>query len=174
MKVGQTITARREKLESESSRMKAREKKHKKQNFLTFAFILIILAIIGLIAFSIHNYFSQPVIDQAPEPTLEPTVPITDESNTGKISARTKTFIAQLESDLKDENLTLISAAIPADKIREVDFHLDGTPYYFKANLDRDPAETAEDARRMISYLIERGLTPTYVDLRVPRKAYYK
>ena len=174
MRVGQTISAQREKLESESARMKAREKKQKKQTTLTVLFVFAIFAVIGLVAFSIHNYLSQPVVEQVAQDTPEPTVPITDESNTGEVSVRTKIFVARIEADLKEEGFILTAAAIPANRIREVDLHLEGVSYYLKVSLDRDPAETAEDARRMIAYLAERELNPMYVDLRVPRKAYYK
>ena len=44
----------------------------------------------------------------------------------------------------------------------------------FKMNIDREPAVSAEDAKRMVNYVTERNIKPEYIDVRVKGKGYYK
>jgi len=108
--------------------------------------------------------------------SLQPNAPIYDENGTGEISARTKEYIGLLESDLKDLGYTMSRAALPIGKMREVDINLEGVAPYFKVNIERGTAVSAEDIVRMIKYLGENNLleSTTYVDVRIAGKAYYK
>ena len=173
MKVGQTIAEKRERLQSESERLRAREQVKKKQTVSTTLFVVAVLALFGVIVFSAKQFLDRPVVEETTKVSYEPKVKITDESGAG-ISERTKEFVGKLEADLGEKAYTVSAAAVPAGKSREVDVHLQGIDYYFKVNIDRDAAETAEDIARMVGYLEEKGEEPGYVDVRVERKAYYK
>ena len=45
---------------------------------------------------------------------------------------------------------------------------------FFKIHLDRNAAESAEDAVRMINFLESNEKKATYVDVRIAGRAYYK
>lgn len=174
--VGRTIAEEREKLETESERIAAREKSKKRQIRSVVILIVGLIAIGILIMIGIKSLAEgsiEPTMTQAEKFEPSSSVEIIDESGAG-ISARTKEYIGAVEQDLKDLGYTLTRVAVPAGKRREIDVYVDGAPYYFKMNLDRGTAVSAEDASRMIKYLEGAGLVPGYVDVRVEGKAYYQ
>ena len=174
--IGRTIAEEREKLETESERIAAREKAKKRQTRSVVVLVIGLVAIGVLIAIGVKS-LAEGSIETTMTQTekFEPSenVEIIDESGAG-ISGRTKEYIGALEQDFKDLGYTLTRVAIPAGKRREIDAYVENTPYYFKMNLDRGTAVSAEDADRMIRYLADAGITPGYVDLRVEGKAYYQ
>lgn len=106
----------------------------------------------------------------------EPKAKIIDENNAEAISGRTKEYIWQLEGDLKDLGYEVERVVLPVGKMREVDINLSGIAPYFKVNLERETAVSAEDIVRMIKYLEGNGLIGGvgYVDVRISGKAFYK
>ncbi len=62
----------------------------------------------------------------------------------------------------------------PYQKVREIDVYIKDHTEYYKMSLDRSSAVQAEDMSRMVLYLGQKEIVPTYVDLRVEGKAYYK
>ena len=174
--IGRTIAEEREKLETESERLAAREKTKKRQIWSVVILVIGLIAIGILTAIGIKSLAEgsiEPTISQGEKFEPSPSVEIVDESGAG-ISGRTKEYIGALEQDFKDLGLTLTRVALPVGKRREIDVYVDGISYYFKMNLDRGTAVSAEDANRMIKYLSGAGLNPGYVDVRVEGKAYYQ
>ena len=105
----------------------------------------------------------------------QPTVTIVDETGSKMISERVKEYVGYMEDDLKAIGYEVDHVVLPEKYIREVDIYVKGRKEYYKANLDRDTAVTAEDIVRMIKYLDENGITGAhYVDVRVAQKAFYK
>lgn len=174
MKLGRTIVAERERAESDSERMMARKKAHRKQR--TSVVVVILLGVIlGLILYMGVNEFNnerREVTDEEVE--VEIRAQVVDEDNRGRISARTKAYIAQLEDDLVDLGYTVTKVTLPTGMSRELYVDLEDRPGYFKVNLDRETAVTAEDIDRMVRYLDKNGVVPEYVDVRIEEKAYYK
>ena len=105
---------------------------------------------------------------------LTPTVTIVDENVGNNLSERAKLFVARLEKDAKDYNLEIDHVVLPYQKARELDIYFKDRGEYYKMTTERGSAVQMEDAERMIRYLDEKGLHPSYVDLRVEGKAYYK
>ena len=108
------------------------------------------------------------------EEKAEPTAEIIDENGGSGISERTKEFVGQLEADLLNLGYKMTRASLPVGKMREIDIHLENVGAYFKVNVDRGTAVTAEDIVRMVKYLETNGISATYVDVRVEEKAFYK
>ncbi len=176
MRAGQTIVAERERAESESERMQARKKAHRKKT-TSIIMALLVMAIIGLVCYIAIKEFSEQHGQAAQERVTEDVrvnAQIIDEDNRGQISVRTKEYIAQLEQDFQDLGYRVTKVILPTGTSRELYVDLDGLETYFKVNIDRGTAVSAEDAKRMIKYLEERDLHPEYVDVRVEGKAYYK
>ncbi len=174
MRLGQTIVAEREHVESESERMLARKKAHRRQT-TSILIVTLMLLILGL-AF----YLGMKELAITPEITDENTASyqiraeVVDEDRRGQISSRVRAYIADLEQDLRDLGLTVIKVTLPTGASRALYVDIEGQEAYYKVDIDRDAATTAEDIERMSRYLAEKDLHPEYVDVRVEGRAYYK
>lgn len=181
IKTGRTISGRREQMEKAADRAAAHEKIRKKQLFrlivTAIGFILIVAAIIG-IGLSLSGGESEPNSDQpSPSVTYKPTIEIIDEDavSGGTVSSRMKDYVGRAEVDFRALGLVPVKAVIPKGAIREIDFYLEGKPGFIKTTLDRGTAVSAEDAKRMLDYLEEKGImTFEYIDVRTEGKAYWK
>lgn len=176
MRRGRTIVAERERAESDSERMQARKKAHKKHNHAVLIVVLMAV-ILGLSGYMGVRELTKArtEIAQKNEPEYLIEAQIIDEDNRGQISSRMRQYISYLEGDFRDLGYKVKKVTLPTGMLRELYVDLEGVePFYFKVDLDRGTAETAEDAVRMINYLNERDLKPEYVDVRVEGKAYFK
>ena len=173
MKVGRTIAEERERLESESERIAAREKVKSRQKYVVIFYVLAVAIIAVLISNGVKSLIEHVDNNNVEVKTVEPKAEIIDESGAG-IPKRTKEYIGQLEQDFSELGYTVTRVAVPADKQREIDVYLDGVDYYLKINIDRGTGVSVEDADRMIRYVKSIGVSPGYVDVRVEGKGYYK
>ncbi|MDO4526914.1 MAG: hypothetical protein Q4B87_02365 [Candidatus Saccharibacteria bacterium] len=180
LKSGRTIGERRERLETSSERLAARNKVKKRQDarvaITIIGFIIVIIAGIFLVVNLIKQKEAHEV-DTATtvvEKTYSPTIEVVDE-NGGGITARMSEYIGQAEGDFREKGLIITRAVIPAGAIREVDFYLDGVTGFIKTTIDRSTGVTAEDAERMLRYLTSINVSDfTYIDVRIDGKAYWK
>lgn len=174
MKLGRTIAGNLEKTESESERRKLHEQKRKKDRFRTIVFVLIIIIIVALLYFFIESVFLKPKQIEVKQMRYEPSVQIIDESGYGRLTEKVKEYVGKIERDLLEMNLKIEKVVLPSNKIREVDVYLEGKKGYYKCNLDRGTAETAEDISRMVRYLEGNNIViQQYVDVRIGKKAFY-
>jgi len=195
MRVGRTISEERERIESESDRLAARELKKQREAVQTAILVVSVVALVILGVISAKNFFTktrEADRDATPGKVYAPSVEVIDESG-AKLSKKMSEYIGMAEEDFQELGYTVTRVAIPAGMMREVDVYVrknDGgdesataedaaagngeLPYYFKLNIDRGSAVSAEDAVRMVRYLEERNLTPAYVDVRVEGKAFYR
>ena len=177
MKIGKTIGGEREKAVSESERMLVRKREEKRKKFSIIVFFVILLFIIvvvaGVIVTALHERKKTENL-LPPSEKYVPTVEIIDESGTGYVTDKIKDFVGMLEADFKDYGYKVSKAIVPVGKTREVDVYLENRNEYYKCQIDRNSAETAEDAARMIRYLDGQGKSASYVDLRISGRAYYK
>ncbi|MCL2174064.1 hypothetical protein FWH58_02080 [Candidatus Saccharibacteria bacterium] len=115
-----------------------------------------------------HNYFATP------------TVTIADKSGAATdddavASSRFLRFVGQVTAELKNQDGgTVERVIIPIGAIRYVEFYLAGRGYPFRAQIDRDAIAQAADIAAMVKYLDAHYLVPTYVDVRVAGKAYWR
>ena len=202
MRVGRTIAEERERIESESDRLAARELSRRREAMQTAILVVAVVAIVILGVISVKNLLNKGTGGGSSEKlgsevTYVPTVQVIDESGaSAKMSRRMSEFIGMVEADFKEIGFKVTRVAIPTGLAREVDVYISGggssgaegsgseesdsegssgeLPYYFKMNIDRGSGVSVEDAERMVRYLSERGLTPSYVDVRVEGKAFYR
>lgn len=115
-----------------------------------------------------NNYFAAP------------TVSVQDKSGvvteSGQVaSTRFLRFIGRTVALLNESGLGQVTeASLPPNTTRQIDFKIEGKPYYIKTHSDRDPAHAVEDLRRVDSYLTQKNISPQYIDLRIKGRAYYK
>jgi cell division septal protein FtsQ len=177
MKIGKTIASSREKAVSESERFEIRRKQEKKKRFSIAAFFMFLVLAIVLVAGMIVNFANERKKDDLPEflgKTYTPTVEIIDEDGTGYVTEKIKTAVGMLEEDFKEYNQKISKVIVPSGMAREIDVYLDGVEPYFKIHVDRNTAESAEDANRMIEHLKKKNIKAQYVDIRIAERAYYK
>lgn len=176
LRQGRTIVAERERVESESERMQARRKAHRKKT--TAAMIVILMgAILVLSAYLGMEQLSRnsEIRTEEEEEDLQIAAQVVDEDNHGRISTRVKEYIVQLEEDFRDLGYTISKVTLPTGASREIYIDLEGREGMFvKISIDRETAVSAEDAVRMLNYLDQRDLHPGYVDVRLAGRAYYK
>lgn len=78
-------------------------------------------------------------------------------------------------STKKQSNIHLIKKVVVPQSAREFHVYLKGTRYYIKFNTSRDFNEQIGDLKALQRYLKKRKITPRqYIDVRLPKKAYYK
>jgi hypothetical protein len=115
-----------------------------------------------------QNYFTEPSVllkDESGVDINEPTV----------ASRRFLNFIGQVIAGVDNGGAGKVSSvAIPLGSVRYVELRVEGQPYPIKAQIDRDPASQTSDIVNMIKYLTSKGLTPSYVDVRIEGKGYWK
>ena len=174
VRVGRTIAQEWERQESESERLAARKKEKGKKIFKVLALFAVLAIVAVIITMEVTTWMvNRKKIEEARN-VPQPTVAIIDESGQG-ITNKIKEYVGQLEIDLSDIGLSLNRAVVPSGKNREIDIYLNGNDeVYFKLNVDRGTAVSAEDTKVMLNYLTEHDLHPQYVDIRVKGKGYYK
>lgn len=174
VRVGRTIAQEWERQESESERLAARKRAKNKKVFKVLALFAILAIVAIIIVMEVTSWMINRKKIETAKYVPAPTVQIIDESGQG-ITNRIREYVGQLEVDLADIGLSLDRAVVPAGKNREVDIYLgDHGEMYFKLSVDRGTAVSAEDVKRVTSYLAEHDLHPQYVDVRVKGKAYFK
>ena len=157
MQAGKTIAAKREKVEPDSERERARRVIRKRKILAIFGVVafgagLVYLAVMAFTEWIRWISVREEVVTIEPEPNVE----VIDE-RTGKkaesLSSRVKEYIASLEEEFTLVGLKIVRARIPADKMREVDLEVEGFSGLVKVSMDRNAAVSAEDASRMLKYL---------------------
>lgn len=178
-KLGRTIGAKRERLETANERAVARKKDKQKKTLrivLTIVGFLVLAAILIVLFKNLTN-INEPQISPEEVKNYTPTIEIVDEAvATGsKLTTRMVNYIGRAEKDFRDLGYRPTKAVFPSSAIREVDFYLEGYPGFIKLTIDRDSAISVEDADRMLRYLADKGITEfTYIDVRIDGKAYWK
>lgn len=179
LKSGRTIVAERERAESESERMLARKKAHRKHT-TSVVIVLLMAVVLALVAYMTGKEMIKKQDVVPSEEVGNETViraPVVDEESGGasaQLSVRMREFIATLEEDLRAKGYQVAKVTLPVGKSRERYVDLEGVDSYFKVSVNRNTAVSAEDAERMVRYLAEHDLHPSYVDIRVEGKAYYQ
>ncbi len=181
MKSGRTIGERREKLETSNERLAAR-KQAKRQKRLRVFFVSVGFFILVAILAAVYFIFFEKREEVFPQTdnteVYAPTIEVIDEdaaATSGEITSRMSEYIGQAEVEFRASGYQPTKAVLPTGSIREVDFYLDGYNGYIKMITDRGAAVSVEDADRMLRYLTGQGISDfSYIDVRIPGKAYWK
>lgn len=177
MKIGKTIVSSREKAVSESERLTLRKKEEKRKKMSVAIFFTVLTLFIVVIAGFVINVATERKKDELPDhftKVYKPTVEIIDEDGSGYITDKIKTSVGMLEEDFSELGYKVMKAVVPTGTTREVDVYLENVEPYFKVHIDRNTAESAEDAIRMINYLEKEEEKASYVDVRIAGRAYWK
>lgn len=173
LKVGRTIATEWERQESESERLAARKKQKTRKIFRLLFSVLITAIIVIIIVMEVIAFIDRREKVEAAKNVPQPTIDVIDENGLG-VTSKMKEFVAILERDLADLGYGANRAVVPAGKTREIHLFLNGYDFYVKYNIDRGTGVSAEDTDRMLKYLEEKDIHPSYVDVRIEGKGYYK
>jgi cell division septal protein FtsQ len=83
-------------------------------------------------------------------------------------------FVGTVVSETRKIGYVLTEASIPLDSTRELDIKLKGRETYVKLAVDRVVDAQVEDMNHAFVYLDSKNIRPSYIDVRVSGKAYYK
>lgn len=119
----------------------------------------------------VNNYFAQPgVVVSDNSGAVNP-----DQDNRAVVSERFLRFLGRLVALTNSSGLgTVQEASLPKNSAREVDIKIKGKTYFIKTHIDRDPAVTIQDIKRVVGYLDKKNISPSYIDVRVSGRAFYK
>ncbi len=115
------------------------------------------------------NYFGAPGV------SIVDSSRVATSSDGAVASASLLGFIGQVTAEINDSGAyTVEKVQIPSSAIRYVEFYLTGKNHPFKAQTNRSTASQAADIVAMQKYLDKSGIQPSYVDVRIVGKAYWK
>lgn len=109
-----------------------------------------------------------------------PTVRIIDnsgvalEEGTAITSSRFLSLIGKLVSLAGERGYTVTTATLPLGTTRQVDIKLKGVKPYVKFSIDRGVGEQVEDMDRSLDHLKSKGVSASYIDVRVEGRAFYQ
>ena len=89
-------------------------------------------------------------------------------------SSRFLAFVGTIVGDMRERGYTVEKASIPPLTTRQIEIQLKGVRHVLKMTIERSVGEQAEDAARITKYLKDKSLSPSYVDVRVQGRAFYK
>ena len=110
----------------------------------------------------------------------DPTVQIVDNSGVALqqgvavASNRFLGFVGRIVSLSKGRGYDVLQAIIPSGTTRQLEIVIQGTTPHVKLSIDRPAGEQVEDMNRALVYLKAHGQSPSYIDVRVSGRAYYK
>ena len=111
---------------------------------------------------------------------LAPTVQIVDSSGaspqmgTAIVSNRFLGFVGRVVSAAKTSGYTVTQAVLPANTTRELEIHIKDNTTLVKLSIDRPAGEQIEDMANALKYCASHSISPSYIDVRVSGKAFYK
>lgn len=90
------------------------------------------------------------------------------------INRRFLSFIGQIIRDFRDNNLAVSEVILPKDTVRQVAIVLEGRKYRIKMTTDREAEAQVSQAIKAIDYISRRRLSPSYIDVRVDQRVFYR
>lgn len=114
------------------------------------------------------NYFADPdvVVDDRSGVSLSSVDRVANDSFIS--------FIGQAVAVANQANLVVKKIVIPPLTTRQIEIYVNDLQFPIKMTTSASVVKQVNDANRSIKYLQERGISPSYLDVRVERKTYYK
>lgn len=116
----------------------------------------------------LQNYFTSPTVQIVDSSGASP------QTGEAIVSNRFLSFVGRVVAEAKTGGYTVTQAIIPPKTTRELDVKLKGINMVVKLSIDRSAGEQVEDMGKAVQYFAGRGLSPSYIDVRVSGKAFYK
>lgn len=114
------------------------------------------------------NYYDTPGVQIVDESGVNP------EQGSAVVGTRLLGFLGKIVAEAEGRGLTVVKAALPAGKTRELDVYVASSPTRIKFSIDRGAGEQSEDMARALQFLSARGIVPSYIDVRISGRAAYQ
>ncbi len=116
-----------------------------------------------------NNYFATPAV------VITDNSGAAAQSSGAVVSERFLRFLGRLVALTNESGLGEVTeASLPKNTTRQIDIKIKGRTYAIKTHIDRDPAATVEDIKRVVGYLDQKKINPSYIDVRIAGRAFYK
>ncbi len=115
-----------------------------------------------------QNYFDSPTVSVKDESGI-PT-----ESGQEVINRQFLSFLGQAVHAFSQNNIAVSEAVLPAHTVRQVWFRLEGYPSVIRMTVDREAMAQVKQAVITVHQLSNRGERPSYIDVRVDQRSFYK
>ena len=115
-----------------------------------------------------RNYYPDPTTEVIDQTGIQAV------NNQVLASNRFLGFIGLVIGHLHTQGYEASKVILPADTTHQLLVSIQGIGYPVKFSVDRPAADQVEDAVRSIKYLASKGIAPSYLDVRVSGRAYYK
>jgi hypothetical protein len=115
-----------------------------------------------------RNYFATPSVQIVDDSGISLEQGATIASN------RFLGFVGRVVAFTQASGYVVTQAIIPTDTTRQLEIKLNGVVPLVKLSIDRPAGEQVEDMVRAVKYLVSQAQTPSYIDVRVSGKAFYK
>lgn len=115
-----------------------------------------------------RNYYSEPPVKIVDNSGVDYT------AGTAIASERFLRFVGQAVAQAKERGIVVTEVSIPAGTSRQAALTLEGRPYQVIMSIDRSVGEQVEDMSNALSFFDTMDWHPTYVDLRVKGKAFFR
>jgi hypothetical protein len=96
------------------------------------------------------------------------------EQGTTVASNRFLGFVGRIVALSKERGYIVTQAIIPSGTTRQLEVVLQDVVPHVRLSIDRPAGEQVEDMARALVYLSSRNSTPSYIDVRVSGKAFYR
>lgn len=83
-------------------------------------------------------------------------------------------FVGRVVGLSNTQGHPVTQVVIPQNTTRQIELHIQDVPYPVKLSIDRPAGEQVEDMSRALGWLKKRELKPSYLDVRVSGRAFYK
>lgn len=115
-----------------------------------------------------RNYYESPSVQIVDESGVDP------EEGTAVASGRLLGFVGRVVSLSEGRGYEAAKAVLPADTTRRLDVEYKGVKPVVRFSIDRGAGEQVSDMARSLKLLSDKGLRPSYVDVRVSERTIYK
>lgn len=114
------------------------------------------------------NYYETPGVQIIDESGISP------EQGSAVASARLLSFVGRIVALAGESSYQVTEAILPVGTTRQLEIRLKDVGPLIKLSIDRGAGEQVEDMVRSLRYLSSKGLSPTYIDVRVSGRAVYQ
>jgi len=114
------------------------------------------------------NYFGTPPVQIVDQSGINP------EQGTPVASTRLLGFVGRVVALSKGRGYTAVEVILPADTTRRLDVKFKSVGPAVRFSVDRGAGEQVDDMVPSLQYISERGLKPSYVDVRVAGRTVYR
>lgn len=115
-----------------------------------------------------RNYFASPSVEIIDKSGVRV------EAGQAVASNRFLAFVGRVVGLTPQWGYKVTQVIIPSGTTRQVEVMLEGVKYPIKLSVDRSAGEQVEDMARAVGWMNAHKQTPTYIDIRVGGKAYYR